>query len=73
MKHTHICPKCGGEDILCIPGSCGSYGIGNNIMVGLSRFSAIPVHRYLCCTCGYSEEWIDPADIPKLENKFRSS
>lgn len=70
MKERHQCPKCGGTDIIKIPGKAGSYGSGNNIQVGLTNFSAVLVHRYLCCTCGYSEEWIDPADIKTLKQKF---
>lgn len=70
MKDTHICPKCGGSDILKIPGTAGAYGAGNNIMVGMTNLSAVLVNRYLCCLCGYSEEWIDKEDIQKLKNKY---
>ena len=70
MKNTHICPKCGGTDILMIPGKAGAYGTGNNIQVGMTNLSAILVDRYLCCSCGYSEEWIDKEDIPKLKKKY---
>lgn len=70
MKSTHQCPKCGGTDILKVPGKAGAYGSGNNIQVGLTNFSAVLVHRYVCCSCGYSEEWIDPEDISTLKHKF---
>lgn len=66
MKNTHICPKCKSEDIVRVPGSDGV----NNIQVGWSIFSAVMVHRYVCCECGFSEEWIDKEDIPKLKEKF---
>ena len=26
--------------------------------------------RYVCETCGFSEEWIDLHDIPKLKKKY---
>ena len=71
MKNTQICPKCAGRFILKIPGKAGAYGSGNNIMVGGTIFSAVKVHRYLCCRCGYSEEWIDKEDIPTLKNKYQ--
>ena len=71
MKTTHICPKCASADILRIEGSAGAYGTGNNIQVGLTNLSAVLVHCYVCCRCGYSEEWIDREDIPKLEKKYR--
>lgn len=66
MKNTHICPKCKSEDIVRVPGADGV----NNIQVGWSIFSAIPVHRYVCCECGFSEEWIDRDDILKLKEKY---
>ena len=69
MKNGNACPKCAGSKIIRINGFSGMYGSGNNIPVG---FGSIGVQRYLCCTCGYSEEWIDEEDIPKLEKKFRT-
>lgn len=35
------------------------------------KYTHILVHRYVCCSCGYSEEWIDKEDIPKLEKKYK--
>jgi len=70
MKNTHCCPKCSNRDILFIKGKAGAYGSGNNIPVGMTIFSAVPVHRYVCCSCGYSEEWIDKEDIPTLIDRF---
>ena len=71
MKNTHTCPKCGGTDVLRVGGSATAYGVGNNILAGRTIFSAVLVHRYVCCGCGYSEEWIDREDIPRLEKKYR--
>ena len=69
MKNTHICPKCKSEDIVRVPGADGV----NNIQVGWSIFSAVMVHRYVCCECGFSEEWIDRDDILKLKEKYGKS
>ncbi len=71
MKHTNQCPKCQSFDILLISGHAGAYGTGNNIMTGSTIFSAVPVNRYLCANCGYSEEWINTEDIPKLIKKYQ--
>lgn len=71
MKVTNQCPKCGSDDILRIEGYTGSYGAGNNVRTGLSIFSAVNVHRYLCCNCGFSEEWIDQEDIHIVEEYYR--
>ena len=54
------CPKCGETRLIYIPGKAGVYGTGNNIMTGMTIFSAVLVNRYVCNRCGYSEEWIDP-------------
>lgn len=70
MKNRRICPKCNSTDILLIPGKAGAYGSGNNIQTGMTIFSAVLVHRYVCCSCGYSEEWIDKDDIQKVKKKY---
>lgn len=70
MKNTGKCPKCGCDDILRVEGDARAYGAGNNIPIGLTIFSAVLVPRYICCRCGYSEEWIDTQDIPTLKEKF---
>jgi hypothetical protein len=50
----------------CEP-SVGSTGNVVKIRFG----SYVRVTRYLCASCGFSEEWIDtPSDISKLRAKF---
>jgi ribosomal protein S27AE len=73
MRNSKNCPKCKSADIVRIPGVVGGYGAGNNIFVGRTIFSAIKVTRYLCGSCGFSEEWIDSADdIAKIKKKYAS-
>ena len=55
-----------------IDGYTGPYGTGNNIMTGNTIFSTIDVNRYICCDCGYTEEWIDKADIEKIVNSKKA-
>lgn len=72
MKNTGRCAKCGHAEILRIEGQTGAYGSGNNIPVGWTVLSAIAVTRFLCTSCGYSEEWIEsPGDIAKLVEKYK--
>ena len=71
MKNSNKCPKCGSSDIIKIPGHAGAYGSGNNIMVGMTIKSTVPVDRYLCADCGYSEEWVDTDYIDKIKKKFK--
>ena len=71
MKNTKLCPKCNGKDLLRIEGKAEAFGVGNNIPVGATIFTYVKVARYVCCGCGYSEEWINEEDIPKLEKQYR--
>lgn len=73
MKRSRQCPKCSGTDILRVEGDARAYGAGNNIFTGATIFSAVLVHRYVCCSCGYSEEWIDREDISALKRKYGKS
>ena len=66
MKSCRVCPKCEGIDIIRIEGKVGGYGSGNNIPMGATILSYAKVPRYLGCSCGYSEEWIDLEVILKL-------
>ena len=71
MKNSRVCPKCRSTDILIRDGSCGAYGVGNNVMLGATVFSAVMVDRYICCTCGYTEEWIRREDMEKLKKSSK--
>jgi len=72
MKNTRICPKCSSSDILRFDGYTGAYGSGNNMMTGNTVFSAVNVNRYVCCECGYTEEWIDKQDIEKVKKSKKA-
>ena len=66
MKRTGICPKCGSKDIARMDGNVGPYGSGNNLQTGKTIFSAVNVNRYICLSCGFTEEWIDTEDLPQV-------
>lgn len=70
MKNSGICPKCGGKEILRIFGAVMDRSDGNRPPITVSGFSMPRVHRYVCCGCGYSEEWVDPRDLPGLKKEF---
>jgi len=67
MKNSKVCPKCGSQDIIVAEGDVRPYGAGNNIMTGLTIFSAVPIDRYICRDCGFLEEWINTDKLKKLE------
>ena len=60
MRHTGRCPKCGSGDIIRVPDHPGRYASGNNIYTSsVTLFGEIPVIRYLRCSCGYVENWVE--------------
>ena len=53
-----------------MPGGDGSLHHDNVIRTGWTIVSTAEVYRYICCDCGYSEDWVDLPDIPKLRKKY---
>lgn len=41
-------------------------------MVGKTIMSAVNVNRYICCDCGFTEEWIDKADLDAVKNSKKA-
>ncbi|MBQ8719728.1 MAG: hypothetical protein IJY65_01715 [Clostridia bacterium] len=72
MKNSNTCPKCKSGDIVRFDGYAGPYGAGNNLMVGSTIFSAVNVNRYVCCSCGFTEEWIDAEDLEKVKSSRKA-
>ena len=68
MKNTKTCPKCNGRNIISIKNDGHPDGtFGNNIQTKLTILSGVVyVKRYICCDCGYTEEWVDINDIKTL-------
>ena len=68
MKNSKSCPKCNGTDIVVIKNDGHPEGpAGNNIMCGPTRISSVvKIERYICCGCGYTEEWVDKTGIQTL-------
>ena len=66
------CPKCRSTDILRFDGGIGPYGSGNHIITGFSALSAVSVNRYVCCSCGFTEEWVDKEDLPKVSRSKKA-
>jgi Zn ribbon nucleic-acid-binding protein len=70
MKNSKKCPKCNSFDIIKSPASVWR-GNDNQINAGFSR---VPVIRYLCVQCGYSEEWVESKnDRMKLKKKWKNN
>lgn len=73
MKNTHTCPKCGSKDIVRIPDHPGRYASGNNIYTStFTLMDKIPVIRYVCCDCGYVENWVETqSELDEIRKKFK--
>jgi len=64
MKNSGICPKCKSNNISEIQSDL----LGTRISTG--AFSFASVSYYVCCQCGYVEEWItDKKDLEKISDK----
>lgn len=60
MKNTKHCPKCGSTDIVRVPDHPSRHASGNNIYTStFTLLKKIPVIRYVCCECGYVENWVE--------------
>lgn len=73
MKNTHKCPKCGSSEIIRVPDNPYRHASGNNIYTTkMTLIGKIPVIRYVCCSCGYVENWVEGreelADIRQVFN-----
>lgn len=72
MKNGNICPKCGSRKIVRIPDNPRRHASGNNIYTTQATLlGKIPVIRYVCCGCGYTENWVETRrDLEKLKETF---
>ena len=66
MKNTGICPKCQSDDIVRVNGASDASAYGNFMYTGYTLFSAVSMNRYICCDCGFTEEWIDQKMLAKV-------
>lgn len=72
MKNTNKCPKCGSEHIARIPDNPSRHASGNNIYTTtVTLLGKIPVIRYVCCDCGYVENWVETEEeLERIRNTF---
>jgi len=65
MKNSKICPKCGSAKVLRAEGA-EMRERGENILP-LGFFDWARIDRWICCGCGYSEEWVDETMLNQVE------
>lgn len=60
MKNSGKCPKCGAAEVVRVPDNPSRHASGNNIYTSsFTLMGKIPVIRYVCCRCGYVENWVE--------------
>ena len=66
MKNSKTCPQCGDTRILRVEDGVGDRGIP----LILGWFSIVPVARYVCTNCGYTESWVDKHHLVELRERY---
>ncbi len=59
MKNTKCCPKCSSKNIACVPDNAHRYLANSIVITNIAWVKRIPVARYVCCDCGYVENWVE--------------
>ena len=72
VKRRKCCPKCGSGSIVRVPDHPYRHASGNNIYTStFTLIGKIPVIRYVCCDCGYVENWVEkPNELDKIRSFF---
>ena len=72
MKNSGKCPKCGLKNIVRVPDNPYRHTSGNNIYTTTATLvGKIPVIRYVCCNCGYVENWVERTkELEKIKHTF---
>ena len=56
MQHNKCCPKCNSTNIVQVKGS--KYNTNHRISLDNWSMKWATLDRYICVTCGYTEEWV---------------
>lgn len=71
MKRTGICPKCGSRDLVRVPDDAHRYLANSICITRLVTVERVPVGRYVCCGCGYVENWVETRrDLERIKEAF---
>lgn len=66
MKTSGRCPKCGSDDLICVPGpELSGKDPKTSGFVNMAF-----VARYVCGGCGYTEEWVDLKDLQAVRKRY---
>lgn len=61
MNKTGECPKCHEFQVVRAPAT------PQDLRVPIGGLASVPIALYICCSCGYVEQWIDDErDLPRV-------
>ena len=63
MKYTNKCPRCGSREIFMMDSARQEDSKQHGMAANNVYYSNVSVQQYICCQCGYSEEWVDRFSI----------
>jgi hypothetical protein len=68
MKNTGSCPKCRSSAVARVPAEPG----GGPAAAGpVGVLNGVAMTRFVCCGCGYSEEWVEAAaDLAAVKERY---
>lgn len=71
MKNTRCCPKCYSENIVRVPDNAHRYLSNSICITKFVTVERVPVARYVCCNCGYVEDWVENGnECNKIKKAF---
>ena len=59
MKNKKLCLKCNSQNIFRVPDDAHRYLANSICITKVAWVKRIPVARYVCCDCGYVENWVE--------------
>ena len=69
MRQSKVCPKCGYNAITRIVGKPRlDDSHGDYLYTGWAQIACIS--RYICLTCGYSEEYFEGGNLDRIRGKY---
>ena len=67
MKISKKCPKCKSDFIIALKEGIFDQREFRNV-IHLSTFSTVQKVTYICCECGYTEEWLKDSDLDLVKS-----
>ena len=71
MKNSRCCPKCRSRNIVRVPNDAHRYLSNSIYITKLVTVERVAVVRYVCCDCGYIEDWVENSnELNKIKKEF---